>query len=133
MIIYVPAPLMAINYLGLRLFQPKADLLVNRVLYEAFALLVLACLTLTLAAVVHSFKTAVSSKMSQSMKVLLSCAVLGIIPPLAVLLLETFKPEVNLPGEAYYFLLAILVPLSFGRAIWKYNQPVESYKLRRVA
>src|SRR5262249_54498110 len=55
MILYVPAPLMAINYLGLRLFQPRADLLVNRVLQDAFALLVLACLSLTLAALVHSF------------------------------------------------------------------------------
>jgi PDZ domain len=133
MIIYVPAPLMAINYLGLRLLQPRADLLVNRVLHEAFALLVLACLVLTLAAIVHSFRTAKDPETWRAVRLLLPSAMLGILPALAVLLLETFRPTLNLPGEAYYPLLAILVPLSFGWAIWKYKRPVESRGLRRVA
>jgi hypothetical protein len=133
MIIYVPAPLMAINYLGLRLLQPRADLLVNRVLHEVFALLVLACLVLTLAAIVHSFRTAKDPETWRAVRLLLPSALLGILPAFTVLLLETFRPTWNLPGEAYYPLLAILVPLSFGWAIWKYKRPVESRGLRQVA
>jgi len=108
-------------------------LLVNRVLHEAFALLVLACLVLTLAAIVHSFRTAKDPETWRAVRLLLPSALLGILPALAVLLLETFRPTLNLPGEAYYPLLAILVPLSFGWAIWKYKRPVESRGLRRVA
>jgi hypothetical protein len=133
MIIYVPAPLMAINYLGLRLLQPRADLLVNRVLHEVFALLVLACLVLTLAAIVHSFRTAKDPETWRAVNLLLPSALLGILPALTVFLLETFRPTWNLPGEGYYPLLAILVPLSFGWAIWKCKRPAESRGLRRVA
>jgi hypothetical protein len=133
MIIYIPAPLMAINYLGLKLLQPRADLLVNRVLHEVFALLVLACLVLTLAAIVHSFRIAKDPETWSAMKVLLPSALLGILPALAAFLLDTFKPALSLPGEAYYPLLAILVPLSFGWAIWKSKRLVESRGLRQVA
>jgi hypothetical protein len=133
MILYVPAPLMAINYLGLRLFQPRADLLVNRVLHDAFALLVLACLGLTLAALVHSFWKADDPARACKMRVVLPSALLGVLPALAGFLLETFRPSVVLPGQEYFPLLAILVPLSLGWAIWKNDRPVESPSLRRVA
>src|SRR5262249_10914156 len=105
-IIYIPAPLMAINYLGLKLLQPRADLLINRVLHEVFALLVLACLVLTLAAIVHSFRIAKDPETWSAMEVLLPSALLGILPALAAFLLDTFEPAFRLPGEAYYPLLA---------------------------
>ncbi len=133
LLIYVPAPLIAINYLGLRLFQPRADLLVNRVLHSVFALLVLAWLVLTLAAIIHSFKTAVGAEMSKATTYVLVGSLAGIIPPAVAFLLQTFRPELVLPGQAYYFLLAILVPLSFGWAIWKHNGSLERGGLRQVA
>src|SRR5262245_38549038 len=77
MILHIPAPLMAINYLGLKLLQPRADLLVNRVLHEVFAFLVLACLFLSLAAIVHSFRIAKDPETWSTMKVLLPSALLG--------------------------------------------------------
>jgi hypothetical protein len=133
LIIYVPVPLMAINYLGLRLLQPRADLLVNRVLHDAFGFLVLACLVLTLAAIVHSFETAIGSEQSKAMIWVLTGSLIGILPPTVAFLLQTFRPEFVLPGQAYYFLLTILVPLSFGRAIWRYDGRWEMGGLRQVA
>jgi len=133
MILYVPAPLLAINYLGLRLLQPRADLLVNRVLHDAFALLVLACLSLTLAALGHSFWKSDHRGLSGTMNVVLVSVLLGVLPPLAGFLLETFKPAVSLPGQEYFRLSAILVPLSLGWAIWKVDRPVKDHGLRQAA
>jgi hypothetical protein len=122
LIIYVPAPLIAINYLGLRLLQPRADLLVNRVLHDAFGLLVFASLVLALAAIAHSFETAIGSELSKAMTWVFAGSLIGILLPTVAFLLHTFEPEFVLPGQAYYFLLAILVPLSFGAAIWRYGR-----------
>jgi hypothetical protein len=133
LIIYVPAPLLAINYLGLRLFQPRADLLVNRVLHSAFALLVLACLTLTLAALIHSLRTETIPRLSKVLRILLVSSLVGIVPATMAFLLETFVPELAVPGQGSYGLLAILVPASFGWAFWKVQRSQEPSRLRQVA
>lgn len=133
LIIYAPVPLMAISYLGLRLFQPRADLLVNLVLNNTFALLVLAILALALAAVIQSYWLAAPSERSQGLGMVLFGSLLGVVFPAVGLLTETFMPRTVLPGGDYYPLLALLVSLSFGWAIWKHGPAVELERFRRAA
>jgi hypothetical protein len=133
LLIYLPAPLMAMSYLALRLFQPKADLLVNLVLHNIFAIMVLACLVLALAAIVHSYWTATSLERSRSLTWVLLGSLLGIIPPTLVFLTETFVPQIILPGWEYYGLLPILVSLAFAWAVWNTQWPVEVGGLRHAA
>ena len=128
LIIYVPAPLLAINYLGLRLFQPRADLLVNLVLHNVFALLVGACLVLALAAVVHSYFKATSPVKDQVLMPVLLGSFIGAIPPAVGFVLGILTPQVILPGHDYYPLLSVLVTLSFGWAMWKTNAAPEEYE-----
>lgn len=131
-LIYLPAPLMAISYLALRLFQPRADLLVNLVLHDIFVLLVSVCLMLALAAVIHTFWTAPSLEKTQLLAVLLG-SLLGVIPSAVGFIMETFVPQIILPGGDYYRLLNLLVPLSFGWALWQYKRRPEFTTLRHAA
>jgi hypothetical protein len=133
LLIYLPAPLMAIAYLVLRLLHPKVDLLSNMIMQDMFALLMLAVLGLALAAVIHSYWKATPQERAQGLGVVLVGSLLGVILPVLGFVLGTFAPQLSLPGREYYALLAILVPLCFYRAIRKYAPPEELPGLRRVA
>jgi hypothetical protein len=132
-LIYLPAPLMTISYLVLRLFQPRADLLVNVVLHDIFVLLVSVCLMLALAAVIHSFWTAPSLEKTHQLLAVLLGSLFGVIPPAVGLIMETFMPQNILPGRDYYPLLSLLVPLCFGWALWQYKRRPEFTTLRHAA
>ena len=118
-LIYLPAQIMAVSFLALRLFEPKADLLVNLVLHQIFALVVLACVGLSLAAAAHSFWKAGPADRSQGLGWLLGGFVLGSIPPAAGMFMGIFLPNSPLPGQSYYSLAPILASLGFGWALWK--------------
>jgi hypothetical protein len=119
LLIYLPAPVMALSFLGLLLFEPKADLLVNLVLHYLFALVILACVVLSLGAVLHSVVTAGPPERGRGLGVMLAGSILGAIPPAAKFFIETFMPGVNLPGQPFYSLAAILVSLGFAWVLWK--------------
>jgi hypothetical protein len=132
-LIYLPAPVMTIGYLVLRLLHPKVDLISNLILQDMFALLTLAVLVLALAGVIHSYWTATAQERSQVLDVLLVGSLLGVVIPVTGFLLGTFAPQLSLPGQEYYPLLAMLVPLSFYWALWKDFPTPEVPGLRRVA
>ena len=117
-LIYLPAPLMAISYLALRVFQPKADLLVNVVLHDIFALLVLACVGMALAAVLHSFWKSGEQRKTFGMQVMILGVLIGSILPASKLFVETFLPDMSLPGRAFFPLASILISIGFGLALW---------------
>jgi hypothetical protein len=133
LLVYLPAPLLAIAYLVLRLLHPKADLLSNLIMQDTFALLTLAVLGLALAAVIHSYWTATAQQRSRGLGVVLAGSLLGVVLPVIGFVLGTFVPQLSLPGREYYPLLAILVPLSFCWALWKNVSTQEVPGLRRVA
>jgi hypothetical protein len=121
-LIYLPAPIMALTFLGLRLFQPAADLLVNLVLHDVFALLVLASVGLTMISVIHGcLTTERGEKRPRGLGLVLAAVLLGSAFPAARLFMETFLPHQPLPGQSFYPLTALLVSLGFGWAIWKSN------------
>ena len=105
--IYFPVPIMAIFYLALRLFQPEVDLLLNQALHYAFGLLVSMCVALALAALVHSFWTALSPNRLYLGIVLLG-SLIGLVPIALKVLVDSFFPQVTLSGQDYYALLSIL-------------------------
>jgi hypothetical protein len=133
LLIYLPAPVMAIAYLVLRLLHTKADLISNLILQDLFALLILAVLGLALAAMIHSYWKATPQGRSQGLGVVLLGSLLGVVLPVIGFVLGTFAPQLSMPGQEYYPLLAILVPLSFYRALWKYVPTQQLPGLRRVA
>jgi hypothetical protein len=119
LLIYLPAPVMALSFLALLLFEPKADLLINLMLHYIFALVILACLVLSLGAVLHSVVTVSATERARGLGVMLAGFILGAIPPAAKFFIETFMPGVNLTGQPFYSLAAILVSLGFAWALWK--------------
>jgi PDZ domain-containing protein len=129
LLIYLPAPVMAITYLVLRLLHPKADLLSNLILQDMFALLIVAVLTLAVAAVIHSYWTATR----HGMGVVLVGSLLGVVLPVIGFVVGTFAPQLGSPGWEYYSLLAILVPLSFYWVLRKDASSQALPGLRRVA
>ena len=134
LLIYLPAPVMALSFLTLLLTAPKADLLVNLVLHYIFAVVVLACLLLSLGAVVHSVATADATERARGLFAMLAGCILGVIPPAVKFFVETFMPGVNLPGQLFYPLAAILVSLGFAWALWKSNTtPVREKKEEPVS
>ncbi len=124
-LIYLPAPLMAISYLALRVFQPKADLLVNVALHDLFALLVLACVGMALAAVIHSFWRSGPEGKTQRLPLMMVGMLIGSILPATKFFIETFLPGMGLPGNAFYPLASILVSIGFGLALWNTGGPGE--------
>jgi len=116
-LIYGVAPLAAVYYVGLRLLQPEADLLVNQTLHYFFGLLVLLCLALGLAALTHSYWKASSAERSKGLGLLLLGSLVGIVPPAAGLLTYTFLPKIVLPGNEAYPLCVLIASLSFARAL----------------
>jgi len=130
--IYFPVPIMAIFYLVLRLFQPEADLLLNQALHYAFGLLVSMCVALALAALAHSFWTSLSSSRLY-LGVVFFCSLVGLVPIAFRVVVDSFSPQVMLPGRDYYALLLILVTLSLGWAISEVKPHEESTGLRQAA
>ncbi|MEW5976183.1 MAG: PDZ domain-containing protein [Acidobacteriota bacterium] len=122
LLIYLPAPLMAVCYLGLRWLHPGADLLINVVLRDVFALMVASCLLLALAAVAHSFWKGGPGEKFPILGMLLLGSLVGILPPTADFLSETFLLRTTLPGDQYYFLFAILVPMVFAYGLTKVSR-----------
>ncbi len=110
-LIYFPVPLLAFFFVSLRLFQPWADLRLNQFLHYAFALLVVYCLTLTLAAISHSFWT---SGRSAAWAVLLVAFLIGAVPPAVGILSDAFFPLVHLAGQEYFHFTVILASLAFA-------------------
>jgi hypothetical protein len=132
LLIYLPVPVMAIFYLALRLFQPEADLLVNVTLQYAFGLLVSMCVGFALAALVHSTWTASLPDRRRMVSILVSSLV-GLVPVVMAILVDSFLPQVILPGQQYYPFLVILVTLSLGWALWDVRPHGESEGLRQAA
>jgi PDZ domain len=130
--IYFPVPIMAIFYVVLRLFQPEADLLLNQALHYAFGLLVSMCVALALAALAHSFWTSLSSSRLY-LGVVFLCSLVGLVPIAFKVVVDSFFPQVMLPGRDYYALLLILVTLSLGWAISETEPHEGSTGLRQAA
>jgi len=89
------------------------------------------CVGLALAALAHSFWTAISNRLN--LGVVFLGSLIGLIPITLKVVVDSFLPQVMLPGRDYYALLLILVTLSLGWAILEITPHEESTGLRRAA
>ena len=46
-------------------------------------------------------------------------ALVGIVPPVVAVLTNTLAPQVVLPGQAFYFLFFVAVPITWSIAVLK--------------
>jgi len=76
---------------------------------------------LGLAAFVRSYRRAPAASTRHKLRLVVWGTVLGISPILAVRVLVSVWPSVEVPGEKFVFLPLLLVPLAFGHAIVRYG------------
>jgi hypothetical protein len=131
-LIYFPIPLMAFFFVSLRLFQPWADLRLNQFLYYAFALAVVYCLGLALAAITHSYWTSTAVR-SRDLGWVLIASLIGVVPPALGVLFDSFFPMVRLPAREYYPLTVALVSVAFAMVLSRENPKAEPRAVRHVA
>jgi hypothetical protein len=60
-----------------------------------------------------------SERDSRGLNLMLIGALIGIVPPVVAVLTNTLAPQVVLPGQAYYFLFFVAVPITWSMAVLK--------------
>ena len=74
----------------------------------------------SLLAVYKSYSSATASERdSQGLNLMLIGALVGMLPPLISVLLGVVAPQVVLPGQAFYFLSFVLLPITWSVAVLK--------------
>jgi sigma-B regulation protein RsbU (phosphoserine phosphatase) len=88
---------------------------------QVAALLFVMMGVLGIIAFLSSVQRITSPLLRRSVRWVLPCTALGVLPPLAVGAILNLRPDLQIPGERYVFLTLLLVPLSFAHAIVRYG------------
>ena len=74
----------------------------------------------SLVTVYRSFSGATASEReSQGLKLMLIGALIGLVPPMIGILTGIVAPQVVLPGQNFYFLAFIAIPITWSMAVLK--------------
>lgn len=119
-VLYGPAVLMILYALLLVIFQPEATSALNTISRILFNVLVAGYFLLAAVAMVHSFvKATPKERTAHGLKFMLFGTIIGLAPLVITLVIYIFLPQIVLPGEDYYLLTFVLIPISFALACIK--------------
>ena len=119
-ILYAPAAVVVLSVLYFFIAQPAATSGVNTFFNIAFGLFIAAYLGLTAVSMVHSFvKASASEREANGLNFMLFGTVVGLAPIVISAIVGLISPKAVLPGNQYYFLAMVLIPISIGLATMK--------------
>ncbi len=119
-ILYAPAVFVVLSVLYFFIAQPAATSGVNTFFNIAFGLFIAAYLGLTAVSMVHSFvKASPSEREAKGLSFMLFGTVVGLAPIVISAIVGLISPKAVLPGNQYYFLTMVLIPISLGMATMK--------------
>lgn len=116
-LIYLPAFLLWLLLAWRLIFAPDATVLLNRFSGLAMAMVEGGYFLLALFLLLHNYsRTDRPERKRLGLNWMLWGTVLGVIPAMIGLLAGAFSPSSQLPGQDYYFMSLLLVPLSWAYA-----------------
>jgi hypothetical protein len=88
-----------------------------------------AYLSLAVAAFIHTYLTLLRSERTRGVRIMAIGTALGILPIALSIIIVIITPKMPLPGRDYYILTLVLIPLSFGYAVWEAMRATEGASL----
>ena len=119
-VLYGPAVLMTLFFLFIIIFQPDATSTLNTITRILFGVFIAVYFLLAAVAMVHSFvKATPKERAAHGLKFMLFGTIIGLAPPVISTIIYILAPTVVLPGEDFFILTFVLIPISFARACIK--------------
>jgi len=116
-IMYAPAAVVALTLVVFLVLQPAATSGVNVFFRMLFGLFIAGYFGVSLVALIRSYaKAGVQARAAHGLTLMLLGAVLGLGLLLISALVGLVLPRVVLPGQQYYFLALVLIPITFAAA-----------------
>ncbi len=122
--IYIPA-LAAGAFIGYRILAtPEATTALNTFGNIFIGLIVASYLVVSLMCVVRAYRsTSPKDRASQGLNLMMIGALIGLLPALTAVLSGVVAPRVVLPGQSFYFLSLVFLPLTWSLAMLKASAP----------
>ena len=116
--IYGPATFIALMFAYLFLGQPAATSGLNAVVNILVGAFIIGYFGASLFTLISRYRSAsAEARSSSGLSLMLWGAVIALVPLVLTSLLAMAAPMVVLPGQQFYFLALILIPIAFSRAV----------------
>jgi len=114
-IIYWPALLLCVFFLGITLLQSDSTSSMNTFIQFAMLIFVVGFFGWALYIIFKNFRS--NTENDSRVNLMFWGAIIGLIPILIGFIANNVMPGTDLPGEDYYFLTMILIPICFAKAL----------------
>lgn len=119
-LIFGPAILLAVVFTILTLFQPPNTSALRNILNLLAGFVILFYFIWAIILMVQSYQRATAEeRKNQGLNLMLIGVVLGLLPIIIVVLIQTLAPQVIIPGAQYASLFFALIPILFALALRK--------------
>jgi len=119
-LIYAPAILMTLIILVLIIFQPDSTSGLNTMMRFLFGIFILFYFGWSILAMIQNYsKASAGERSGYGLNLLLWGTVIGLVPILLIVIINTAAPEMIIPGSDYVFLTLGVIPIAYGLALDK--------------
>jgi len=119
-VLYAPVVLTALFSLWLAIVVPRGTGTLNTIVNAIYGIFVVLYFGLALAALIHSFVKATRAERSRfGLNLLLAGVIIGLLPTIIEALVSVIAPSVIMPGSDFFFLTAVLIPITLALAVMK--------------
>ena len=119
-LLYLPAVVAGLFIAWRILFTPEATSALNNFGNILTGIVAAFYLIASLVTVYRSFSGATASERESSgLQLILIGALIGLVPPILSVVVGIFAPQVVLPGQNFYFLTMIAIPITWSMAVLK--------------
>ncbi len=126
-LLYLPALVAGLFIAWRILFTPEATSGLNNFSNILFGVVAAFYLIGSLVTVYQSFSGATAAEReSNGLQLILIGAIIGLVPPLVSIVAGVIAPQVVLPGQNFYFLTMIAIPVTWSMAVLKAPGPEAS-------
>ena len=117
-ILFIPAVLLAVFFIILNIMDPDSTSGLNNFVNYMVMLFILFYFGWAILAVIKKYRGADdSARVNNKLGMMLWAGVIGLLPILIDVIVNTLSPTTTLPGSDYYFVTMALIPICFGIAI----------------
>ncbi|NNE25621.1 MAG: PDZ domain-containing protein [Saprospiraceae bacterium] len=117
-ILFVPAILLAVFFIILTIMDPDSTSGLNTFVDYLVMFFILFYFGWAILAIVKKYKQAdEETRNNNKLGLMFWAVIIGLVPILIDVVVNTLMPTVSLPGSDYYFITMALIPIGFGLAI----------------
>lgn len=119
-LIYAPAILLTLVIVPLIIFQPDSTSGLNTMVRMLFGVFILFYFGWSILAMIQNYSRASAEERSAyGLILMLWGTIIGLVPILIVVIINTAAPQIVIPGNDYVFLTLGLIPIAYGLALDK--------------